>query len=56
MVMYLNMLVEEGEIVEEGSHTELMERNGWYVEMARFQGGRADHAAALERRAAEPCS
>lgn len=32
------IVVEEGEIVEDGSHAELMERNGWYAEMARFQG------------------
>ncbi|PWU07219.1 MAG: hypothetical protein C5B51_10560 [Terriglobia bacterium] len=32
------VVVDDGEIVEDGSHSELMDRNGWYAEMARYQG------------------
>lgn len=31
------IVIDEGGVVEEGSHDELMERNGWYAEMARMQ-------------------
>ena len=36
------VVVEDGEIVEDGSHHELMDRNGWYAEMARYQGTGVD--------------
>jgi ABC-type multidrug transport system fused ATPase/permease subunit len=32
------VVVEDGAIVEDGSHQQLMDRNGWYAEMARYQG------------------
>ncbi len=31
------VVLEEGAIIEQGSHAELVERNGWYAEMARLQ-------------------
>jgi|SRR5581483_4352501 len=31
------VVLEEGAIVEQGSHQELVDRNGWYAEMARLQ-------------------
>jgi len=31
------VVLEQGSIVEDGSHEELVQRNGWYAEMARLQ-------------------
>jgi ABC-type multidrug transport system fused ATPase/permease subunit len=31
------VVLEEGAIVEQGSHDELVRQNGWYAEMARLQ-------------------
>ena len=31
------VVLEEGEVIEVGSHRELLQQNGWYAEMARLQ-------------------
>jgi ABC-type multidrug transport system fused ATPase/permease subunit len=31
------VVVQQGRVAEQGSHSELMKRNGWYAEMARIQ-------------------
>jgi len=36
------VVIENGEIVEDGSHEQLIDRNGWYAEMARYQGTGTD--------------
>jgi ABC-type transport system involved in cytochrome bd biosynthesis fused ATPase/permease subunit len=36
------VVVEDGEIIEDGSHEELIDRNGWYAKMAQYQGAGID--------------
>jgi ABC-type multidrug transport system fused ATPase/permease subunit len=31
------VVIQQGWVAEQGSHSELMQRNGWYAEMARIQ-------------------
>lgn len=40
------VVVEEGQIVEDGSHSELMDRNAWYAQMARYQSEGAERRMA----------
>jgi ABC-type multidrug transport system fused ATPase/permease subunit len=44
------VVVQDGEIVEQGSHSELMDQNGWYAEMARYQGDSAHDGLASTAR------
>ena len=39
------VVIQQGHVAEQGSHSELMDQNGWYAEMARIQAVADSHTA-----------